>query len=252
MKPSALLITGDDFGVSHQVNEAIEAQYLAGRLTQASLMIHGNAVEEAVRIARRHPQLGVGLHLTLVEGTRPTSTALTDVGGRFPTDPAMAGWRYFYRRDLREAIRQEIVEQFGLFRERDFVPVYWDGHLHFHLHPVVFEEASMVAKDHGFRAVRLLVTQGAGFFGLVFNLLSCVKKRRLDVSNIYFPSQVWGFAETGRMNDAHFARAVEESRAVDVGEIYYHPGVDGPVNYFIPADIEKVSWRSWLEADVGR
>jgi len=46
MKDSALLITGDDFGVSHQVNEAIEAQYLAGRLTQTSLMIHGEAVEE--------------------------------------------------------------------------------------------------------------------------------------------------------------------------------------------------------------
>ncbi len=252
MKDSALLMTGDDFGVSHQVNEAIEAQYLAGRLTQTSLMIHGGAVEEAVRIARRDPQLGVGLHLTLVGGTRPGRTVLTDVEGRFPPNPAMAGWRYFYRRELRGAIRLEIIEQFGLFLERGFLPVYWDDHMHLHLHPVVFQEAESVAKNHGFRAVRLLRTQRAGCAGMVFNILSCVKMRHLDVSIVHFPCRVWGFSETGRMNDACFARAVKESRGVALGEIYYHPGMDGPVNYIMPEEVRRVSWRSWPESDVGR
>ena len=39
-----------------------------GILTTASLMVNEPAFEEAVALAREHPTLGVGLHLTLLCG----------------------------------------------------------------------------------------------------------------------------------------------------------------------------------------
>src|SRR6185437_10224955 len=65
------VITADDFGLSHEVNEAIVRAHKDGILTAASLMVSGAGAQEAVAIARKMPSLRVGLHLVLIEG-RPT------------------------------------------------------------------------------------------------------------------------------------------------------------------------------------
>src|SRR4051812_23438708 len=68
MVERALVVTADDFGVSLAVNEAVEQAHCDGILTAASLMVAGDAAVDAVERARRLPELGVGLHLVLVEG----------------------------------------------------------------------------------------------------------------------------------------------------------------------------------------
>src|SRR4051812_26981834 len=61
-----LIITADDFGMSREVNEAVEEAHRKGVLTAASLVVTGDAAADAVERARRMPSLGVGLHLALV------------------------------------------------------------------------------------------------------------------------------------------------------------------------------------------
>ena len=51
--PRTLLVTGDDFGISAEVNRAIIEAHERGILTHASLMVTGEAFEEAVALARR-------------------------------------------------------------------------------------------------------------------------------------------------------------------------------------------------------
>src|SRR5262249_38723920 len=63
-----LVVTGDDFGASRSVNRAIIEAHRRGVLTHASLMVTGDAVDEAVRLARANPGLSVGIHLVLVDG----------------------------------------------------------------------------------------------------------------------------------------------------------------------------------------
>ncbi|MGH7212438.1 MAG: ChbG/HpnK family deacetylase, partial [Acetobacteraceae bacterium] len=66
--PKQIILTADDFGLSVAVNEAVEQAHRQGMLTAASLMVAGEAAEDAVRRARAMPALRVGLHLVLVEG----------------------------------------------------------------------------------------------------------------------------------------------------------------------------------------
>src|SRR5687767_8415619 len=63
-----LIINADDFGLSHDVNAAVIRAHTEGVLTTASLMVNEEGFEEAVDLARSHPRLGVGLHLSLVCG----------------------------------------------------------------------------------------------------------------------------------------------------------------------------------------
>ena len=85
-----LIVTADDFGLSVSVNEAVENAHRQGFLSAASLMVGAKAAGDAVERARGLPLLGVGLHLTLLDG-RPVlpPEAIPDLVGverQFPSD----------------------------------------------------------------------------------------------------------------------------------------------------------------------
>ena len=48
-----LIVTGDDFGLSPAVNQAIVEAHEQGLLTSASLMVSGRAASEAIALADR-------------------------------------------------------------------------------------------------------------------------------------------------------------------------------------------------------
>ena len=137
-----LIINADDFGRSHAINQAVLRAHREGVLTTASLMVNEPACEEAVAMARENPSLGVGLHLSLLCGraalSRAANPGLADSTGQFGNNPVGIGFRYYARRKLREPLRREIHEQFRRFRETGLPLDHVNGHLHIHLHPVVF------------------------------------------------------------------------------------------------------------------
>src|SRR5271156_6231907 len=66
--PGRLIINADDFGRSASINQAVIRAHREGILTTASLMVNEPAFDDAVTLAKEHPRLGVGLHLTLLCG----------------------------------------------------------------------------------------------------------------------------------------------------------------------------------------
>ena len=60
-----LIINGDDFGAGRGVNRGILEAHRDGILTSASLMVDMPASEEAGGLARRTPDLSVGLHVAV-------------------------------------------------------------------------------------------------------------------------------------------------------------------------------------------
>ena len=63
-----LVINADDFGLCDGVNRAVAQAHTDGVLTSTTLMANMPAAEEAVKIAKEMPSLGVGIHLNLTEG----------------------------------------------------------------------------------------------------------------------------------------------------------------------------------------
>ena len=58
----ALIINGDDFGLSPGINDGIVEAHTRGVLTSTSLMVTAPAAPQAAELAKSHPQLSVGLH----------------------------------------------------------------------------------------------------------------------------------------------------------------------------------------------
>src|SRR3954464_1608282 len=106
-----LIVNADDFGRSRSINEAVIRAHKEGILTTASLMVNEPAFEEAVKLAKANPALGVGLHLTLLCGhsalTSEKISGLVNNKREFTNNPGGAGFSYFFRRELREQLRCE-------------------------------------------------------------------------------------------------------------------------------------------------
>ncbi len=64
-KPKTLLIRCDDLGMSHSVNIAFKELMESGLKISASVMFPCAWYQEAVDILKQHPEISVGIHLTL-------------------------------------------------------------------------------------------------------------------------------------------------------------------------------------------
>src|SRR5262245_37768519 len=158
-RPRSLIVNADDFGRSPGINAAVIRAHREGILTSASLMVTGGACAEAVELAHQNPSLGVGLHLTLVCGraSLPPSDVpgLVDADGNFGENAPAAGFRFYFMRSLRPQIEREIEGQFERFHATGLPLDHVNGHLNFHLHPVVFAILTTNAGRWGLRHLRL-------------------------------------------------------------------------------------------------
>ena len=126
------ILTADDFGLSPEVNKAVERAHCEGVLTSASLMVGERAAAEAVGIARRNPGLAVGLHLTLTDGTPVLPPeripALVRADGCFRDDMAGVGLALAASAAAREQLRAEVAAQIGAFRATGLVCDHLNAH----------------------------------------------------------------------------------------------------------------------------
>ena len=143
MNLRVLVVNADDLGFSADMNAAIEAGHRMGRITNASLMVDGAAIGEAIEIAGRNPGLGVGLHLDLcpVVGLYDRPYAQMREGLRLP--------------EMLDKVRTETERQIRKFKGFGLSFTHLDGHRHFHALPEVFELVVEVASAHGLKSIRL-------------------------------------------------------------------------------------------------
>lgn len=251
-----LIVTADDFGVSLPVNEAVEAAHTRGILSAASLMTGAPAFEDAVARARRLPALGVGIHLTMVDG-RPVLPpgevpGLVGPEGRFLNDPVRFGMALYFSPELRRQTEAEISAQFEKFRSTGLAMDHINGHQHFHMHPVMARIIAKVAPSFGHPPVRIpfepfgpsyrAIKSHAGtrawnmvFFGAqTFEL-----RRRMRRAGLAVNDTVFGLNDSGAMVEEKVL-AFLDCLPDGVTELYGHPatrrwqGADNlPVHYQI-------------------
>src|SRR5205085_2900955 len=236
---SRLIVNADDFGMSEAVNEAIIRAHREGVLTSASLMVTGEAAAQAVKLAKENPRLAVGIHLVAVMGRSvlPPSEipSLVDAAQNFSNNPVAAGLKYFFSPQARREIRREIAAQFARFHETGLKLSHVDGHLHLHVHPVIFNEALRQAMKYGARRMRVPQEErrlALGFdrshraqkalFTVQFGGLARYMKRKLRAAGFTVPERVYGNLQSGRMGESYFLYMLDHLRAA-TNEIYFHP-----------------------------
>jgi hopanoid biosynthesis associated protein HpnK len=247
-----LVVTADDFGRSAAINAAVRLAHRDGILTAASLMVNEPFADEAVRIARDHPRLGVGLHLVLVGGKtsgnnqQPTTNNQHRSGGaalgvgRSSSDvesssPTFAGLRFFFDRSLEPWIERELAAQFERFRATGLPLDHVNGHLNFHLHPTVLRVLLRHAGRWGIRHLRLtcdpfrLNARWAGgewpyrlSHAFIFRLLSAWARPKLRRLGIRSTERVFGLLQNGRVHEDYVLRLLAELPPGD-SELYAHP-----------------------------
>jgi hopanoid biosynthesis associated protein HpnK len=232
-----LIVTADDFGISHAVNEAIENAHRYGILSAASLMVAGDAAADAIARARQLPTLGIGLHLVLVDGwpvSRPECLPdLVDGSGGFPNTPAALGARIYFSAAARRQAEAEIRAQLAAFRETRLPLDHVNAHHHFHLHPVVRDILVGLAAEFGIRAIRVprepawLTWRCCGDRTMrrAMNLAMLHTgslRRRLDRVGIAHNDWQFGLSDTGAMTADRMKKLL--ARLPDgATEIYSHP-----------------------------
>ena len=244
-----LIVTADDFGLSLPVNEAVERAHRQGILSAASLMVGAHAAEDAVERARRLPSLGVGLHLTLLDG-RPVLPPedvpdLVGPDGRFPTDPFRFGVTLYFSPEMQRQANAEIDAQFEHFFATGLKMDHVNGHRHFHLHPVVLRAIARMAPRFDRPPVRVpLEPFGPSFranrdraFGRLaswffYFLQTRGIRRQLIDGGIPSNDHVFGLYDSGAMTEDRFLRLLDHL-PYGVSEIYCHPATrrwEGPDN----------------------
>jgi hopanoid biosynthesis associated protein HpnK len=236
-----LVVNADDFGVSEEVNEAVIRAHKEGVLTSASLMVTGAAFDSAVRRARENPGLAVGIHLVTVSGrsvlSRGEIPSLVDEGGNFSDDPTAAGLKYFFSPRARRELRREVAAQFDKFHSTGLTLSHIDGHLHLHVHPVIFDAALRLGVKYGARRMRVPEEErrlALGFDGrdtlrktihtFLFGGLGRYMKRKLKSNGFTVPERVYGNLQSGRMSEKYFIYTLDNLTAA-TSEIYFHPAV---------------------------
>ncbi len=232
-----VIITADDFGAAWEINEAVERAHIDGCLTAASLMVTGGALADAVARAKRLPDLGVGLHLVLVEG-KPALPAdqvpdLVDHRGLFRTDMARMGVDIFFRPRVRRQLAAEIAAQFARFSDTGLVLDHVNAHKHFHLHPTIAALMLEIGQRHGLKASRAPTEPAAiidaieptrrGLTTRVADIWARRLRTRFRHAGVTMADHVFGLAWSGTMTSSRVAELIAHLPE-GTSEIYFHPG----------------------------
>ena len=232
-------MTGDDFGLSVPVNEAVSQAHQKGILTSTSLMVAAPEVDDAVSRANELPELNVGLHLVLSHGRSclPVNDIpdLVDADGNFSNNLVLSGIKMFFNANIKQQLRDEIRAQFEVFKATGLRLDHVNAHNHIHLHPTIFDAIIEIGNDYGLNAVRvpeekplkaLINNQREKIirFAIWLSLKPFVSrmKKRLIRHNIKFNTHVYGFHHSGHMDLDTLVRILPNLED-GLSEIYLHP-----------------------------
>ncbi|XP_066055993.1 carbohydrate deacetylase [Chamaea fasciata] len=159
-----LIVTGDDFGYCPRRNQGIVDCFLAGAISNVSLLVNGSAAADAAKLARRY-NIPIGLHANLSEGSPvcevlKTNSSLLNQDGFFH---GKMGFRTALSKGLlnMSEVKQELKAQVELFRElTGHLPPHMDGHQHVHVLPEVRHVFAEVLEEYGIKYTRVPIEPG--------------------------------------------------------------------------------------------
>ncbi|WP_304116352.1 ChbG/HpnK family deacetylase [Phascolarctobacterium succinatutens] len=256
-----LIVNADDFGLHPLINAGIIKGHQEGFITSTSLMPSAPCWQEAVRLAKENPRLGIGVHLTLVGGVpsvlpKEKVSSLLDDDGLFLPDYVAFAKRYYSDAVKRSELEAELRAQLERALSCGVNITHIDSHQHTHVLPGI---NSLVLKlSNEYNIIRVRIPKEGYFFtggfqtgvgrligrsGLSF--CADLAALRADSLGLRHPQHFYGMLAGGHLNAqliANILRQLPEG----VSEIMTHPGLDSAA--LGKAFSWQYHWREELDA----
>ncbi len=237
-----LIVNADDFGLHSAVNQGIQAAHTDGIVSSASLMAGGAAFDEAVRIAKQCPQLGVGVHLTLV-GARPVLPATEAPSLVEATGAFYGSYPVFLKRFLSGKIRlaeveRELAAQIEQVRLAGIQPSHLDSHQHLHVLPGIGGIVLDLARRFSIQAIRI-PAEPVAFIGATppafgrlvgrggLTMLANLFRQHAAAAGIRTTDHFFGMLAGGQLTESALMAILQQLPAGDT-EVMTHPGLADP------------------------
>jgi len=253
-----LIVCADDFGLTRGVNNGIVDCYKNGILRSASLLANGPELDHAVELSREHPELDLGIHLSLNDFAPVCPEIMRDL---------LDGRGFFFSSYLRVIKKISLIPGLGRriqgeFRcqiekilEKGVAPSHINSHKHLHLYPPLWKIVNGLASEYGIPYIRypverienlscLLKHKGnrrsgrkllffVAFF-LFFTLLHRYGTSR-SKKGVKSPDYFCGLYATGFLSEAVVSDLIKSMRP-GLTELMCHPG-------YLDDDLKQIPTR---------
>ena len=226
-----LIINADDFGFSRSVTDGIIHAHSHGILTSTTLMTTMPDCDRAMDIARSHPQLGVGIHLCLTQGTPRSGPLqyLASANNQFPRHVGQLLRRIHLNRKALDEVRAEWAAQIEYALNYALRPTHLDSHKHIHHWPALANVAVNLAGQYQIPCLRCAdeisvvgtPALAPGYRGLRF--LARRLKRRLGGVQLRSTDWFYGLGATGKFSSERWLLFLDHLPP-GTGEVMVHPG----------------------------
>lgn len=230
-----LIVHADDFGLSEKINAGIIDAYYNGILRSTSIVANGQAFDHAVALARSHPLLDIGIHLTLVE-EQPLSApqqvpTLVNSRGKFLQSSTTFAKNYLLGKISKQDIRRELALQIEKVLATGLTVSHLDSHQHIHMLPGIWGIVCDLSEKYQVAAIRYPLESFRGYMfknhnsirllqQLVLNFFCTFTNRHKAQTTDHFV----GFFFGGNLNRENLTTIIENLPESGTCELMCHPG----------------------------
>ena len=233
-----LIVNADDFGRHVLINRAVERAFNTGCLRSATLMAGGIAFDEAIRLAKKIPKLGVGIHFTLANGNPVLPPdeipSLVTAEGIFHADYVTFLKKYLSGKISLAEVRSELAAQLNKILRAGLTLTHFDSHQHLHHIPGIIEITLELAAAENISAMRVADTkifdgelknigQFVGRLGL--GSLAKFAAHKARKKNFSTPEHFTGIVAGESVSENFMLKLIENLRE-GTTEIMLHPGIN--------------------------
>ncbi len=231
------ILNADDLGKSEFHNNAVLEGFKNGFLKSTSVMTNMPFYKDALyRVILPNPNLGVGVHLNLIEGKaiNPRLNLLCDRYGNFNN-----GYLSLLLKSKNKIFLAQVEKEFRSQIEtalETFQPSHIDSHVHVHSIPNIFELCAKLANEYNIKQIRTQNEIPYFVKGYKYNPINLIKvillnhfslknKQIVKKYNLKTNDYLIGVSYTAMMNSETLLEGLKKIKNANVVESLIHPCV---------------------------